>query len=139
MVWKKSWWKDLKRQLFDYLKLERGHVHLGHNALAGLSYSIFVVGLGIAQIFTGMALYSESNPGGILDSMFGWVIPMIGNSFETRMFHHLFAWGFIFFSILHIYIVFYDGQRYKNGLVTSMVSGVKFYQEEDLDNEEWLS
>ncbi len=137
-IWKKEWWFDLTRQVGDYLKLEKGHVHLGHNALAGLSYTIFIIGLGLAQICTGLALYSESDPGGILFSMFGWVLPLLGNSFRTHMWHHLFAWGFVFFSILHIYILIYDGQRYKNGLVTSMISGVKFYQEGDLDSDQWL-
>jgi hypothetical protein len=42
-------------------------VHLGHNALAGLSYTIFVIGLGWLQILTGLALYSETNPGGFWD------------------------------------------------------------------------
>ena len=35
-VWR-TWWVDLIRQALHYLQLERGHVHLGHNALAGLS------------------------------------------------------------------------------------------------------
>jgi Ni/Fe-hydrogenase 1 B-type cytochrome subunit len=138
-VWDKGWWSDLFRQLMDYLKLEKGHVHLGHNALAGLSYTVFVIGLGLVQIMSGLALYSESDPGGILFSMFGWVLPLLGGSFRTHMWHHLFAWGFLFFTILHVYIVFYDGQRYKNGLVTSMISGVKFYQGGDLDHDEWIS
>ena len=64
---------------------------------------------------------------------------MLGGSFQTRMWHHLFAWGFVFFAILHVYIVFYDAQQYKNGLVTAIVSGEKFYEEGDLDHETWLS
>jgi Ni/Fe-hydrogenase 1 B-type cytochrome subunit len=138
-VWRKSWWTDLSRQIMDYIKLERGHVHLGHNALGGLTYSIFVVGLGLAQIFTGFAMYSESNPGGLIDKFTGWVIPLLGGSFQVHMWHHLFAWGFLVFTILHVYIVFYDGQIYKNGLVTSIVSGVKFYQDDDVDHDTWLS
>ena len=85
-----------------------------------------------------MALFSESNPGGITDSLFGWVLVLLGGSFQTHMWDHLFAWGFLFFTILHIYIVAYDGSQYKNGLVTSMVSGVKFYQEGDIDNDTWI-
>ncbi|UCC45462.1 MAG: Ni/Fe-hydrogenase, b-type cytochrome subunit [Candidatus Zixiibacteriota bacterium] len=137
--WRRSWWKDLFRQVGDYFSLKRGHVHLGHNALAGLSYTIFVIGLGWVQIFTGLALYSESNPGGFWSKLTGWVIPLLGGSMQTHMWHHLFAWGFIVFAILHVYIVFYDGQQYKNGLVTSMISGVKFYRNGDLENDKWLS
>jgi Ni/Fe-hydrogenase 1 B-type cytochrome subunit len=138
-VWRGSWWRDLGRQVMDYLRFERGHVHLGHNALGGLTYTIFVIALGWAQIGTGLALYSESNPAGIVGKVAGWIIPLAGGSFQLRMWHHLFAWGFVFFSILHIYIVFYDGQQYKNGLITAIVSGEKFYQEGDVDHETWLS
>src|ERR1035438_5906330 len=56
-VWRKEWWADLRAQAMQYLRLERGHVHLGHNALAGLVYTFFVIFLGWCQIFTGFALY----------------------------------------------------------------------------------
>jgi len=138
-VWRWRWWKDLFRQTFDYLKLGRGHVHLGHNSLGGLSYTIFVIFMGWAQILTGLALYSEVNPGGFWDTSVGWLIPLLGGSFQVHMWHHLFAWGFLVFAIVHIYIVFYDGLQYRNGLVTSIVSGEKFYREGDLDHDTWVS
>jgi Ni/Fe-hydrogenase 1 B-type cytochrome subunit len=138
-VWRKNWWRDLFRQLGDYLRLQPGHVHLGHNALGGLSYTIFVIALGWAQIFTGLALFSETNPAGFWGRTVGWVIPLLGGSFQTRMWHHLFAWGFICFAILHIYVVFYDGQQYKNGLMDAIVSGEKFYAEGHVDHDTWLS
>ncbi len=138
-VWRARWWGDLRRQMGDYLRLQRGHVHLGHNALGGLSYTLFVIGLGWAQILTGLTLYSESTPGGFWDHAVGWLAPLLGGSFQLRMWHHLFAWGFVFFTILHVYIVFYDGQQYKNGLLDSMIAGEKYYGEDDLDHETWVS
>jgi Ni/Fe-hydrogenase 1 B-type cytochrome subunit len=138
-VWRREWWRDLVRQAQDYLRLDRGHVHLGHNALGGLTYTLFVIALGWFQILTGFALYSQHNPGGFWDRILGWLIPAVGGAFQLTMWHHLSAWLFVFFTILHLYIVFYDGQQYKNGLVTSMVSGEKFYAEGDLDSEKWLT
>jgi Ni/Fe-hydrogenase 1 B-type cytochrome subunit len=132
-IWRVNWWRDLTRQLGDYLKLERGHVHLGHNALGGLMYTLFVIALGWFQIFTGFAMFAETNPGGFWDFWVGWTIPLLGGSFAVHMWHHMASWLFLFFSILHIYIVFYDGQIYKNGLVTSMISGVKFFEEDDVE------
>ena len=137
-VWRRSWWRDLARQAADYFELQRGHIHLGHNALGGLTYTLFVIGLGWAQIFTGLAMYSESNPGGWLNKLVGWVIPLLGGSFQTHMWHHLFAWGFVAFAILHIYIVLYDSHQYRNGLVTGMISGLKFYQQGDIEQDKWL-
>jgi Ni/Fe-hydrogenase 1 B-type cytochrome subunit len=138
-VWKSSWWADLRAQGKQYVRLERGYVHLGHNALAGLTYTVFVIGLGWAQIITGLALYSESNPGGFWDHLVGWVIPLAGGAWQLRMWHHTFAWGFVVFLILHLYIVLFDSHQYKNGLITSIISGYKFYEKGDLDHDRWLS
>ena len=138
-VWRADWWADLKAQAIQYLRLERGHVHLGHNALAGLSYTVFVIMFGWGQIATGVALYSEANPGGFWDHIAGWLVPLLGGSYGVRMWHHTFAWGFVIFAILHLYIVFFDSHQFRNGLITSMISGFKFWEEGDLDHDRWLS
>ena len=138
-VWKREWWVDLRAQGWQYLKLERGHVHLGHNALAGLAYTTFVIGLGWMQIGTGLALYSESNPGGFWDRLVGWSIPLLGGSWRVHMWHHTCAWGFVIFAILHIYIVMFDSHQFNNGLISSIISGYKYYEEGDLDHDRWLS
>jgi Ni/Fe-hydrogenase 1 B-type cytochrome subunit len=138
-VWKREWWADLRSQGMQYLRLERGHVHLGHNALAGLAYTFFVIFLGWCQIFTGLALYSESNPGGFWDHLLGWVIPLLGGSYMVHLWHHTLAWSFVVFTILHLYIVFFDSHQFRNGLITSIISGYKFYQKGDLDHDRWLS
>jgi Ni/Fe-hydrogenase 1 B-type cytochrome subunit len=138
-VWRPGWWRDLVQQALDYLRLRPGHIHLGHNSLGGLTYTIFVVGLGWAQLFTGLALYSETRPGGILDRLFGWVLPLMGGAYRVQMWHHLFAWGFLIFAILHIYVVLYDSAQYGNGLITSIISGYKFYRKGDLTGGRWLS
>ncbi|HLJ50389.1 MAG TPA: Ni/Fe-hydrogenase, b-type cytochrome subunit [Bryobacteraceae bacterium] len=138
-IWRASWWTDLLRQVRDYLRLERGHVHLGHNALAGLIYTIFVIGLGWVQIITGFALYSEDNPGGFWDHALGWVIPLMGGSYRVHLWHHMFAWGFLVFFVLHIYVVLFDSHQYRNGLISSIVSGFKFWEEGDIDHDRWVS
>lgn len=134
-VWSPRWWRDLFQQGWDYLRLDRGHIHLGHNSLGGLAYTVFVIALGWVQILLGFALYSQQNPHGFWAASTGWVIPLLGGPFQAQMWHHLFAWGFAFFAVLHIYIVFYDGLQYKNGLVGSMISGEKFFQEGDVEDE----
>lgn len=130
-VWRRSWWRALGRQVREYATLNIERDELGHNALAGLSYAIFPLGLGLLQILTGFALYGESNPGGFWDQWTGWVLPLFGGSFQTHMWHQLFAWGFVVFVILHLYIVFADSHFYRNGLVGSMISGEKFVRESD--------
>lgn len=138
-VWRKDWWTDIKEQGTQYLRLERGHVHLGHNALAGVAYTFFVIFLGWFQILTGLALYSQSDPGGFWDKLVGWMVPLLGGPFGLRMWHHTVAWGFVLFLIFHVYILLYDEKQFKNGLISSMLVGLKFYEKGDLDHDRWLT
>jgi len=138
-VWRAAWWRDLTRQARQYLSLRRGHVHLGHNALAGLAYTVCVIGFGWLQILTGLALFSESNPGGFWDHVAGWALRLFGGSYRTHLWHHMFSWLFLVFAILHIYVVLFDSHQYKNGLLSSIVTGYKFYEEGDLDHDTWVS
>jgi len=121
-----EWWRSLLRQAFQYMKFNSGTPHMGHNALAGLSYTVFMGLLGTAQILTGFALYSLSSPGGLWDGLVGWVIPLLGGAYSTAMWHHLFAWAFVFFVVLHVYIVLLDSREYRNGLIGAMIHGRKF-------------
>jgi Ni/Fe-hydrogenase 1 B-type cytochrome subunit len=139
LVWRAEWWKSVFRQVTWYLGTKRGRVDLGHNSLAGLSYAVFIYGGGIFMMLSGFALYGETNPGGFWDRTCGWVIPLLGGSFRTHVWHHTAAWAFVIFLIIHVYIVIYDSIMYRNGLVGSMVSGDKFYEEGDIDSDEWVS
>jgi len=138
MFWRFSWYKAVFQQVLDYLHLERGHIHIGHNSLAGASYAAFFAMCGFEGV-TGMALYSESNPGGFWDHVAGWTIPLLGGSFRVHMWHHLVAWLIVVFVLFHIYIVLYDTQLYKNGLVDSIIAGPKFYEPGDHDADKWIS
>jgi len=139
MVWKKSWWNDLTSQMWAYIKNNPGAPHLGHNALGGFTYTLTVILLGAFQLVTGFGLYSETHPGGFWDRVFGWVIPLLGGPMSTRTWHHLAAWGFAIFVMIHVYIVFYDGVNYRSGLISSMISGYKYYKDGDEDNASWIS
>jgi Ni/Fe-hydrogenase 1 B-type cytochrome subunit len=50
------------------MHLERGHIHVGHNSLAGASYAAFFAMCGFEGV-TGFALYGETNPGGFWDKL----------------------------------------------------------------------
>lgn len=124
-VWRGRWWRNLFGQATSYLRYDFSQPEVGHNALAGLSYVVFVIGLGLGQIVTGFALFGESNPGGLCDSLFGQALVWFGGSFRTHMWHHLFSWGFVLFTVLHLYIVILDARQYGNGLIGSMFTGKK--------------
>ena len=139
LFWRASWWKEMFEQIHEYLGVVRTPVRLGHAPLAGMAYVMVMGGLGALEIATGFALYGQTNPGGFWDRVFGWVIPLMGGSFRTQMWHHMIAWGFVAFVIVHLYLVIFDAFRYRNGLIGSMISGEKFYDEGDLDTDDWVS
>ncbi len=135
-IWRAAWWREITREVIEYLHLKCERTYLGHNALGGASYIFFVILLGAFEIFTGMALYSQTNPGGWLDHLFGWVIPLLGGSYKIHMYHHLVAWAFPIFVLVHIYMVIYDSTMLGNGLTGSIISGEKFYRPEDVQDDE---
>jgi len=138
MFWKLSWYKAVIHQMVEYMHLERGYVTIGHNSLAGASYSAFFA-LCAFEGVTGLALYGESNPGGFWDRVFGWTTPLLGGSFRVHTWHHLAAWFIVLIAIFHIYIVLYDSQLYKDGLIDSIISGDKHSIEGDKDADTWIS
>lgn len=137
-VWRVSWWKAVVGHLVEYTRLERGHVLVGHNSLAGASYAAFFA-MGFFEMLTGFALFGQVNPGGFWDKLTGWVILMLGGPFQTQMWHHLMAWGVVIFTIFHVYIVLYNSRVYRNGLVDAIISGFKFYEKGDVDSDKWVS
>jgi Ni/Fe-hydrogenase 1 B-type cytochrome subunit len=88
---------------------------------------------------TGMALYGESNPGGIWDSLLGWTAPLMGGWYRMENWHLMAAWFIVLIAIFHIYIVVYDSQLYKDNLIRSMIFGEKTSIEGDHDANTWIS
>lgn len=136
--WRASWYKAVFGQIAEYMKPVRGHIHIGHNSLAGFSYTIFFLMCGFEGV-TGLALYGETNPGGFWDRVVGWTTPILGGSFRVHMWHHLVAWFIVVFVIFHLYIALYDAWLYKNGLIDSIIAGEKFVEPGDHDAETWVS
>jgi Ni,Fe-hydrogenase I cytochrome b subunit len=42
------------------------------------------------------------------------------------------------FVLLHVYIVIHDSTQYRNGLISAMITGRKFYQKDDVVQDTWL-
>jgi Ni/Fe-hydrogenase 1 B-type cytochrome subunit len=138
LFWRLSWYKAVFHQVIDYVHLDRGHINVWHNSLAGASYTAFFA-MSAFEGVTGLALYGESKPGGFWDRTTGWITPLLGGSFRVHMWHHLVAWLIIVFVVFHIYIVLYDVKLYKNGLVDSIIAGPKYFEPGDHDADKWIS
>ncbi|NLP57864.1 Ni/Fe-hydrogenase, b-type cytochrome subunit [Lutibacter sp. B1] len=142
---KKNWnnfWHVLKIDIF--LLNEEKHdvrdISIGHNSVATLSYLVMFF-IALIQVFTGFALYADMSSWW-LPKLFSWVIPLFGGDFMVRTIHHIAMWLFIFFSMIHVYLVFYHDYIEGRGEVSSMFGGFKFVDEtrlkkavEELDEE----
>ncbi len=138
--WKSFWpftkkrWKNFKHVLkVDVLlKNEKEHdlknISIGRNSVASLSYVVLFL-LALVQVFTGFDLYADTATWW-LPKMFNWVSPLFGGDFAVRQVHHIAMWGFIFFTLVHVYLVFYHDWLEGRGEVSSMFGGYKFVRAE---------
>jgi len=89
----------------------------------------------VVQVITGFGLYAGMS-GWWLADLFGWVVPLFGGDFMVRTIHHITTWLFIFFTLIHVYLVFYHDWLEGRGEVSSIFGGYKFVQEDRLTKEE---
>jgi len=100
------------------------NISVGHNSIAGISYVALFL-LALVQVFTGFGLYSSTSQWW-LPQLFAWVVPFLGGDFMARTLHHIATWGFILFTLIHLYLVFYHDWLEGRGEVSSMFGGYKF-------------
>ena len=129
--WSIEYWEGLKETLKEYL-LIGSHPPYVRNHLARTAY-FFVYLMIFFMIATGFGMYGLSDPDGFWASVFGWVVWSLGGEFEAHFWHHVVAWLIILFFVVHVYFVSREDAVHKNGEVSSMFSGVKFFKKEPVD------
>jgi Ni/Fe-hydrogenase 1 B-type cytochrome subunit len=128
----KKGWPGIVGTFKYYTFLEKKVPYVvGHNALAAMAYSA-VFTLFIIQVLTGFALHGQHVPGGAMAASFGWVLSLMGNQ-GARLTHHLIMWLLIGFSIHHVYSAWLMDIKEKNGTLSSIFSGYKFVEPEELE------
>ena len=103
---------------------------MGHNPLARFAMFFVYLLLSVFMIVTGFALYSEgAQMGSWQDRMFGWVIPLLGQSQDVHTWHHLGMWGIVVFVMLHIYAAIREDIMGRQSIVSTMISGHRTFKE----------
>ncbi len=127
LPWRWRDWQDGFQVLKKYLLVfpERAPHYLGHNPLQQLSYTAIYAIVAI-QVFTGFAMYGQSDPSGFFYGAFGWVIPLFGGAQIVRFTHHALTWTFIIFLPVHIYFTVRADALHREGRISSMISGGRF-------------
>lgn len=98
----------------------------GHTAIAGVSYSIVFL-IFLYEIASGFALLYVANGGGAIYSIGGGWLLRIMDLGTIRMLHHIFMWVIWVFVIIHVYISWHNDIIERNGLMSSIFSGYKFF------------
>ncbi len=127
----KDWWEGLLHEVLWYLFLvKEPRKHAGHNPLAGLAMFLFYV-LGSAfMVVTGFALYGEGlGEGSWADRLFGWVIPLFGESQDVHTWHHLGMWYLVVFAIIHIYVAVREQIMSRQSVTSTMIDGWRVWKD----------
>jgi len=110
-------------KLYLYFSNERQyHPRIGHNALAGLAYLtdfIAAIVLGLSGFYL---LYPES---GVIQAL---GVGAFGSQAQARFLHHALAWFAVIFIFLHVYIAVWNDVVSREGLISSIFTGRKYFK-----------
>jgi len=131
-VFSASFWKELVHEARWYAFMEKEpKKYIGHNPLGHLFMVTIITIGGIAMVLTGFALYSEQTGLGTWqDALFGWLIPLAGQSQDVRMWHHWGMWIIILFVMLHVYTAVREDIMSRQSLISTMISGWRMFKDD---------
>lgn len=128
----KSFWQEVAYEIRWYAFLEKEpKKYIGHNPLAHI-FMVLIVTIGsLAMILTGFALYAEqAGLGSWQDGLFGWLIPLVGQSQDVRLWHHWGMWVLVIFVMIHVYAAIREDIMSRQSLVSTMISGWRMFKDD---------
>lgn len=126
-----AYWTEVLTMLKWYaFMIPRPNRYVGHNPLARMAMFSMYFLLSLYMIATGFALYGEGlGMGSWADVLFGWVIPLHGQSQDVHTFHHLGMWVLIVFVIFHVYAAIREDIMGRQSVVSTMISGHRTFKD----------
>ena len=121
---------NLIRQVKFYLLIsdKKPKHEYQYGPLQSLAYSGLIL-LQITIILTGLIMVGANYHAG-LSAIAGNLLKPIeiamGGLAGVRLIHHIIAWGFILFIMVHVYMAIWVDIVYKEGTISSMISGRVF-------------
>lgn len=123
-----NFWAMLRA--YAAIRTERAPRYLGHNPLQQLLYTFTYV-VALVMVLTGFMLFGQANPGGLTNTVFGWMRPLFGGAQWVRVIHHVLSWYFLVFVIIHVYLAIRADVLEHGGMVSSMISGGRFVRKRE--------
>ena len=130
-IFQRAYWAELGGMLKWYAFLApRPGRFVGHNPLARFAMVFGFMVMAVLMIITGFALYGEgAQMGSWQERMFGWVIPLFGQSQDVHTWHHLGLWGLVTFVIVHVYAAIREDIMGRSSVVSTMISGHRTFKD----------
>jgi Ni/Fe-hydrogenase 1 B-type cytochrome subunit len=130
-IFNRIWWQEFLSDVKTYAFMHVREIkYSGHNPMAQAAMAFMLVPVSFFMMITGFALYSEgAGKGSWADKVFGWVIPMFGQSQDVHTWHHLGMWVMVTFFIVHMYMVIRQDITTRESIVSTMVSGYRTFKD----------
>src|SRR5690606_19386890 len=127
----RAYWAEVWSMFKWYAFLSpRPNRYVGHNPLARFAMFFVFLLCAFFMIATGFALYGEGlGIGSWADRMFGWVIPLFGQSQDVHTWHHLGMWVMVTFIMLHVYAAIREDIMGRQSIVSTMISGYRTFKD----------
>jgi Ni/Fe-hydrogenase 1 B-type cytochrome subunit len=125
-----AYWREVRTMLKWYgFLIPQPSQYVGHNPLARLAMFFGFFLFSLFMICTGFALYGEgAQAGSWQERLFGWVIPMMGQSQDVHTWHRMGMWGMLIFITVHVYAAIREDIMGRQSIVSTMVSGHRTFK-----------
>lgn len=126
-----AYWRELRTMLEWYLFIRnRPSRYVGHNPVARFMMFFMFLLVALFMICSGFAMYGEGlQAGSWADKLFGWVIPLMGQSQDVHTWHRLGMWTIVVFVVLHVYAAIREDIMGRQSIVSTMISGVRTFKD----------
>lgn len=126
-----AYWQDVWAMIkwYGFISARPGQ-YIGHNPLARSAMFFMFLWPTVFMIITGFGMYAEGQQvGSWHELVFGWVIPLFGQSQDVHTWHHLGMWALVVFVLLHVYAAVREEILGRSSMVSSMISGYRTFRD----------
>jgi Ni/Fe-hydrogenase 1 B-type cytochrome subunit len=75
------------------------------------------------------AVWRRRADGLLAGALFGWVIPLFGQSQDVHTWHRMGMWGLVVFATVHIYAAIREDIMGGQSIVSTMISGHRTFKD----------
>ncbi|MDH0288926.1 Ni/Fe-hydrogenase, b-type cytochrome subunit [Pseudomonas sp. GD04087] len=123
----KAYWRNFAIWLRYYLYIGPIPAPIyGHNPISRFTMVFIFLLTSLFMLLSGFALYGEgAQMGSWQESLFGWMLPLLGGSNNVRTLHHLGLWMMVAFVLVHVYAAVREEIHGRLNMIGSIITGYK--------------